>query len=68
MTRSVRTVYCVGLAYDYCVGSTALDAVKHGFETFIIIDATKSVASVSEHEMKIKCDAAGVKEITSNLI
>lgn len=22
----IQTVYCVGLAYDYCVGSTALDA------------------------------------------
>ena len=24
--HNISTVYCVGLAYDYCVGSTAYDA------------------------------------------
>lgn len=32
----IDTVYCCGLAYDYCVGSTAIDAAKLGFKTFII--------------------------------
>ena len=30
--RGVKEVYVVGLAYDYCVGSTAIDAARHGFE------------------------------------
>lgn len=30
--RGVVEVYCVGLAYDYCVGSTAIDAAAHGFK------------------------------------
>jgi len=33
-----------GLAFDFCVGSTALDAQKHGFDTYIFEDATRSVS------------------------
>ena len=40
-------IYCVGLAYDYCVGATAADGTKEGFTTFLVSDATKSVAPVS---------------------
>ena len=31
-----KEVYVVGLAFDFCVGSTALDAKKCGFKTFVI--------------------------------
>ena len=47
----VKTVYCVGLAYDYCVGSTAEDATKLGFKTFVVRDATKSVSKETESLM-----------------
>ena len=47
----VTKVYCCGLAFDYCVGSTAEDAAKNGFETYIISDATKSVAEDSRAKM-----------------
>ena len=57
----VRHVYCVGLAFDYCVGSTAIDAVKYGFNTYIIKDATKAVAPPSEATMQERLDKAGVK-------
>ena len=40
----VGIVYSCGLAYDYCVGSTAESAAKEGFQSFIIMDATKSVS------------------------
>ena len=55
----------MGLAYDYCVGSTAIDAAKLGIETYIVFDATKSVSPASEEKMKLRCDAAGVKEVGS---
>ena len=42
-SKDVDTVYIVGLATDYCVKFTALDAVELGFETFVIKDATKAV-------------------------
>ena len=41
----------MGLALDYCVGSTAVDGAKHGFKTYLVTDAAKSVAAASEAEM-----------------
>ncbi|MFN0203436.1 MAG: bifunctional nicotinamidase/pyrazinamidase [Bacteroidia bacterium] len=41
--EGVTTVYIVGIATDYCVKFTALDAVSLGFETFVIIDACRGV-------------------------
>lgn len=61
----VRDVYCCGLATDYCVGSTAVDAAKYGFNTFLIEDAARAVAEITEQGMKTKCDAAGVKWVKS---
>ena len=63
--RNVNKIYVCGLAYDYCVGSTCEDGAKLGFETYCIMDATRSVAKPSEEAMKKRLDAAGVKEILS---
>jgi nicotinamidase-related amidase len=48
------------------VGSTAFDAIKNGFKTYLIRDGTKSVAKDSEDKMKIRLDEAGVTEINSS--
>jgi len=42
-SKDIDTVYVCGIATDYCVLSTALDAVKQGFNTFVIIDAIRAV-------------------------
>jgi nicotinamidase/pyrazinamidase len=42
----VRSVYVCGLATDYCVRATALDAVKHGFDTCVLLDAVAGVFDV----------------------
>jgi nicotinamidase/pyrazinamidase len=42
-TRGVSRVVVVGLALDYCVKETALDAVKEGFETVLLADGTRPV-------------------------
>jgi nicotinamidase-related amidase len=39
----ISHVYCVGLAMDFCVKFTALDAAKAGFKTYVISEATKAV-------------------------
>lgn len=39
----IEQVFVCGLALDYCVKFTALDARSLGFETFLISDATKAV-------------------------
>jgi nicotinamidase/pyrazinamidase len=42
-SRGVRRVFIAGLATDYCVKNTALDAVKLGFETAVVVDACRAV-------------------------
>ena len=44
----VTDLFVVGLAFDYCVKHTAIDAVEHGFKTFVIEDATKAVDQSGE--------------------
>lgn len=39
----VEKVYIVGLAADYCVKFTALDAVGLGFETYLVKEGTRGV-------------------------
>ena len=41
--KNVTQLYVVGLATDYCVRASALDAVKKGFQTHVITDAVKAV-------------------------
>ncbi len=41
--QDVRELYVAGLATDYCVRATALDAVQLGFSTFLIADACRGV-------------------------
>jgi len=41
--RGVSQVYVCGLATDYCVKFTALDAVQLGFKTYLIEDASRGV-------------------------
>lgn len=40
----VTRVFVAGLALDYCVKATALDAVLYGYDTFVLIDGTRPVA------------------------
>ncbi len=43
--RGVERVHVVGLALDYCVQATALDAREEGFETIVVRDLTRSVGA-----------------------
>lgn len=52
--NGVETVYLAGLATDYCVKYSALDALKLGFEVYVIEDACKAVnLRPGEHERAI---------------
>lgn len=64
--RGIGTVYIVGLATDFCVAWTALDARKAGFKAFVIEDATRAIdlngsLAAAWKEMT----AAGVRRIQS---
>jgi nicotinamidase/pyrazinamidase len=39
----ITRVYCCGLATDFCVAWSALDAKAAGFETFVIEDACRAI-------------------------
>ena len=41
--RSVKNVYLLGLALDYCVKYSALDARQVGFNTYVIVDACRGI-------------------------
>ena len=41
--RGIETVFLAGLATDFCVAWTALDARKAGFETYVIEDACRGI-------------------------
>ena len=41
--RGITAVYVAGLAADYCVYFSALDALREGFTTFLIEDATRAI-------------------------
>lgn len=48
----IKEVYVCGLAFDFCVGNTALDARKYGLKVNVIKDATRSISKETEQEME----------------
>lgn len=64
--RGIRRVYVVGLATDYCVGWTALDARKAGLEAAVIEDACRGIdLNGSVAKAWTDMSAAGVKRLAS---
>ena len=68
LEKDITKVYVCGLAYDYCVGSTAVDAAEHGFETYVIRDATRGVANETIDAMEKKLKKVGVFTISSDKV
>jgi nicotinamidase/pyrazinamidase len=66
--RGVSEVYCVGLAYDFCVGSTAVDAVDCGFVSYLVEDCCRAVNHDTKDQMTTKLKAKGVSLCTSKQV
>jgi nicotinamidase/pyrazinamidase len=65
--QAVTSVYIMGLATDYCVKFTALDALALGFDTYLITDGCRGVnlqANDSENAFK-ELKEKGAKLLTS---
>ncbi len=67
--RGIERIFVAGCAIDYCVGGLATDAVKSGFDTYIIDDATASIdpsPDASADKAWRDVGAAGVTRIASS--
>ena len=58
--HDVSDVDVIGLATDYCVRATALDAAREGFGTTVLLGLTASVARPSAEAALRDMDQAGV--------
>ena len=64
--RGIKTVFVTGLATDFCVGWTAMDARKAGFECYVVEDACRAIDLNGSLAAAWKQMAAkGVKRIQS---
>lgn len=64
--RGIKTVYVTGLATDFCVGWTAIDARKAGFAVYVVEDACRGIDLNGSLAAAWKQMAAkGVKRIQS---
>lgn len=57
--RGITHVLVCGLAFDYCVGFTALDARNRGFETAVVRSCSRGISEASCAAMEAKLKAAG---------
>jgi nicotinamidase/pyrazinamidase len=58
--RDVSDVDVVGIATDHCVRATALDAVREGFGTTVLLDLTAGVARPTTEDALAQLRDAGV--------
>jgi nicotinamidase/pyrazinamidase len=67
--RGLKQVYFTGLATDFCVAWSALDARRAGFEAVVIEDATRGIdAGGSLAKAWTDMTGAGVKRIQSSAL
>ncbi|GDY33324.1 nicotinamidase [Gandjariella thermophila] len=59
--HGVDAVDLVGIATDHCVRATALDAVREGFATTVLLDLTAGVAPATVEAALTEMRAAGVE-------
>jgi nicotinamidase/pyrazinamidase len=67
--RGLKRVFLCGLAYDFCVGYSVLDARRLGFEATVIRDACRAIdLDGSLAKAWSKMNASGVARIQSSAI
>mmetsp|Transcript_38530 Transcript_38530/g.79031 ORF Transcript_38530/g.79031 Transcript_38530/m.79031 type:complete len:422 (-) Transcript_38530:157-1422(-) len=64
----VGEVYVCGVAMDYCVGCTALDAALCGFTTYLLEDCSKPVSEESWEKMRTRLEQNEVQIISSHMV
>lgn len=64
--RAITHVYIVGLAGDYCVKDTAIDAAKAGFIPYVIEEGQRCVDPTAWEDVKSAFNKASVKVVSVN--
>ncbi|KAH9507415.1 hypothetical protein Btru_058035, partial [Bulinus truncatus] len=65
-SRGVTRVFLAGFALDYCVMETAKDAKLLGYDTFVILDATRPVAKDTGTKAVEILQSKGVHVVSSD--
>ena len=68
LDNNITTCVVCGLATDFCVSYTSVDAAEHGFETYMVEDATRGVSFDSIESEKKKMVDAGVRIINADQV
>ena len=66
--RDVSEVDVVGIATDHCVRATAVDAVREGFDTTVLLDLTAGVASGTTDAALVEMQRAGVTTVGAPIV
>jgi nicotinamidase/pyrazinamidase len=63
--RGVTELYVGGLATDYCVRATVLDARRHGFDVTVLADAIAGIAPETSERALEEMKRAGARVVSS---
>lgn len=66
--RGIERVFVCGLARDYCVAWTAIDAMSEGLIAFVLDDLTRAVDPGAQANTDASLAAAGVRTIDSRAL
>ncbi|KAF2138373.1 uncharacterized protein K452DRAFT_361427 [Aplosporella prunicola CBS 121167] len=62
--RNVSHVFVTGLALDYCVRCTAVDASEEGFVTLVVREGTRAVEGDKAGEVERELEGLGVRMVS----
>jgi nicotinamidase-related amidase len=63
--NNVGTIYIMGIATDYCVYYSALDALTLGYEVYLVVDASRGIARETADAALADMEAKGAMIINS---
>lgn len=66
--RKLNRLYLCGLAWDYCVGYSALDGKALGFDVAVLTDAVRGIDAGSMAAMTERWSAAGIQQVKSGFL
>ena len=67
-SRKIDDLFVCGLALDYCVAASALDAAKAGFQVFVVEDACRGIDCSEIERRKEELVSNGVFMVQSNQV